>query len=250
MEAQGRINLYERDSMSIAAARRLAAPAITAIGCLFFAGAASAVPAAVHTVTVHSASAGTGTDPNVQASISGGSYFQAFNITPNPNWGVISGTGWDSVYSDGGTNGTGGITTTYRTGGLTPANAVHESISGQFLSDNQGTLTVGANTLASNASCSDTDAAQMGDFTTPTSFTGSLPSGPNNLLFTVENCSSPASSNPTGIDFTATVSYTLTPTSGADCSPTKYYTVTDQNGTPFTSSRACSAYVWSHPSGV
>ncbi|HET7047486.1 MAG TPA: hypothetical protein VFI54_04380 [Solirubrobacteraceae bacterium] len=219
------------------AARQLSLAAMVTVVCCVFAGGASA--ALVHTRTVQSGPGVPGTsDPNVQASFDGSSWFQAFNVAPNPGWSSIAGSGWDSVYSDGGFNGTGGIITYYRTS-LTPANAVNPTISGQFLADDQGAASGRGTQLGQNGSCAD----QVAGFTTPLSFSGSLPSGANSLLFTVVNCTSFPTSNPTGVDFTATVSYTLAPTSTGDCKSGGWQNYTDNKGSPFKNQGDCMTYV-------
>lgn len=215
--------------------------AVVAVVCGVFAGGASA--SLVHTTTVQGGAAAPGTsDPNVQASFDGSSWFQAFNITPNPGWASVPSAGWDSVYADGAFNGTGGITTYYRTT-VTPANAVNATISGEFLSDNQGMVSGRGIQIAQNASCADPDFAQFADFTTPTSFSASLPSGANSLLLTVVNCSDPPTHNPTGVAFTATVSYTLAPASTRDCDNGGWQSVTDSRGRPFKNQGDCVSYV-------
>ena len=219
------------------AARQLGLAAVLAVVCAVFAGSAAAT--LVHTTTVHTGLGALGTsDPDVEASFDGSNWFQAFNVAPNPAWGSIPGSGWDSVFSDGGFDGTGGITVYYRTS-LTPATAVNPTVSGEFLADDQGTVSGRGTQFGQNGSCAD----RVAGFTIPLSFSGSLPSGANSLLFTVVNCPDPPTGNPTGVAFTATVSYTVAPTGTRDCSNGGWQNFTDNRGRPFKNQGDCVSYV-------
>ena len=205
----------------------------------FFALAAVASASPVHTVTVRSGPGTSGSDPNVQASFDGTNWSQAYEVPPDQLYSTITGTGWDSITSDG----VGGSADFfYRVFINLPPNAVNPSLSGQYYSDNQGTVFLNTNQVAQNGIC--VGPAGVANFgfppgTAPMSFTSSLTPGFNTLSFTVNNCIM----SRTGIDFTATAQYTLYPTSTDQCKDGGWQNYTDKNGTPFKNQGDCVAYV-------
>lgn len=205
----------------------------------FFALAAVASAAPVQTVTVQSGPGTPGSsDPNVQASVDGTTWFQAYSVAPNARYSTIPGTSWDSVTADG--NAPAG-NFYYRASINLPVNAVNPSLSGSFYSDNQGTVFVNGTQVAQNNACGgageSADYGFAGAATTP--FSSSLTAGSNTLSFTVNNCAP----SPTGVDFTATVSYTLSPLQSAACKDGGWQNFTDANGTPFKNQGDCVSYV-------
>jgi hypothetical protein len=203
---------------------------------------ALASAASAQSITVQSGPGAPGSpDPNVQASSDGVTFNNAFTVAPNARYSVIPGTSWDSITANG-TAAPGDYV--YQTSIDVPANAVNPTISGSFYSDNQGSVSVnGGSSLATNNPCGGAGEAADYGFNggAPTTFTGSLNPGSNTLTFNVNNCSSTA--NPTGVDFTATVTYTLYPTSSDQCKNGGWQNLTDRNGTSFKNQGDCVSYV-------
>ena len=221
---------------------RFTAAALTATAtCLAAASVASAAPV-VHTVTVQSGPGAPGTpDPSVQASSNGTTWSQAYNVAPNPRYGTIPGTGWDSLYPTGGTTNEPSGNYYYQAFINLPSNAVNPTVSGQFYSDNQGSVSVNGTQVAQNNPCG--GAGESADYgfagASPTSFSGSLQPGSNTLQFVVNNCAVSA----TAVDFTATATYTLFPTDKDQCKDGGWQDYTDTNGTPFKNQGDCVSFV-------
>jgi hypothetical protein len=199
--------------------------------------AASASADQTHTVTVQSGPGTSGTDPNVQASNNGTTWFQAYEVAPNPRYSTLPGTGWDSAGA-GGNTGLGNFY--YRTTISIPSNAVNPTLSGEYYSDNQGTAFMNGTQVAMNSACG--SAGEAADYgfqgAAPTSFSSALSPGDNTLSFTVNNCGSVS-----GLDFTATATYTLYPTALDQCKNGGWQDYTDASGTPFKNQGDCVSYV-------
>ena len=220
-----------------AGVRHLAIALVVLAAFLGLAAVASA--ATVQTVTVQSGPGVPGTpDLKVQASSDGTTWNQAYNVAPNPRYSTIPGTGWDSITPTG-ADAAGNFY--YRAFIDVPSNAVNPSLSGQYYSDNQGTVFVNGSQVAQNNPCGGVgEGADYGYQGAPaTSFSSPLTPGSNTLSFTVNNCAT----GPTGIDFTATVTYTLYPTAKEQCKDGGWQNYTDRNGTPFKNQGDCVSYV-------
>jgi hypothetical protein len=206
---------------------------------LALAAVASAAP--VTSVTVQSGPGTAGTaDPNVQVSSdNGATWSQAFNVAPNSRYSTIPGTGWDSVSSNG-SAGSGDFL--YQASINVPANAVNPSLSGSYYSDNRGSASVNGTQVAQNNAC-DGGSGEFADYgfngAPATTFSSGLNTGSNTISFAVNNCAS----GPTGVDFTATASFTLAPTSKDDCKNDGWENLTDRNGTSFKNQGDCVSYV-------
>lgn len=221
---------------------RMQAAAVGAVSAFaLLCGSASA--ATVHTITVQSAaySGAPGVqDPAVQVSSDGTNWSPAYEVQANPAYATIDGTGWDSVSADA-------IAPVgnydYQATVTLPPNAVNASLSGEYYSDNQGTASVNGVQVATNSVCVD-DRTGADDFggggAPPASFGSSLNPGANTIGFTVNQC---GPGEPTGLDFTATASYTLSPVSTADCKDGGWVDDTDRTGTSFTNQGDCVSYV-------
>jgi hypothetical protein len=68
-----------------------------------------------------------------------------------------------------------------------------------------------------------------------------LNAGANTLEFDVNNCG--GGPNPTGVDYTATASYTLAPIATDDCKNGGWQNLTDRNGRSFKNQGDCVSYV-------
>jgi hypothetical protein len=201
--------------------------------------AASSSAAVVHTVTVQSGPGAPGSpDPGVQASTDGTTWTQAYNVAPNGRYSTIAGTGWDSITP----NGAAGAGDTYYQAAIDlPSNAANAQLSGEYYSDNQGTVFVNGTQVAQNNPCGGVgegeDYGFQGAATTP--FSSALEPGANTLSFTVNNCQASA----TGVDFTATVTYTLSPIVTGDCKKGGWKALTDESGRSFKNQGDCVSYV-------
>ena len=224
------------------AARRRSAAALLAVGAsLALAGTAAAAPAPT-TLTVHSGSGAAGTtDPGILVSPPGSTtYSQAVNINPNPAYSTIPGTGWVSVNTST-NNPTGNYV--YKTTLSVPSNAVNPRLTGAFYSDNQGTAYVNGAQVAQNSPCGGTgegaDYGRSGE--PPTAFSSTLAAGADTLSFTVNNCG--LVPNPTGLDFTVTATFTLSPIDKGDCKKGGWRDLTDDTGASFKNQGDCVSFV-------
>jgi hypothetical protein len=218
------------------AVTRLASLLVALLAALALAAAASADP--TRTVTVQTGPGTSGTDPNVQASTDGTTWYQAYEITPNARYSTLPGTGWDSAAPNGNT---GLGTFYYQTTISIPSNAVNPTLSGAFYSDNQGTAYVNGTQVAQNNPCGG-GTPEYADYgfqgAAPTSFSAALSPGENTLSFSVNNCGAVS-----GLDFTATATYTLYPTDKDQCKDGGWQNFTDASGTAFKNQGDCVSYV-------
>ena len=149
-------------------------------------------------------------DPNVTVEDScAGTTTQSTIVAPYPGaWAEpITGTQWDSVNS-----GYDGCNETFTTTFTLPADAVDPSITVTDLADNSADVSVNGNQpfIAGNVPgvCED----QFSGAPTSGSTTTGLVAGLNTLTFNVDNCYPAAGESPTGIDFSATVTYSTSGT--------------------------------------
>jgi hypothetical protein len=200
---------------------------------------AVASAAQVQTLTVQSGPGAPGTpDPNVQASLDGTTWGQAYSVAPNSRYSTIPGTSWDSIVA----NGNEGAGNFYYQAQLNlPANAANPTLSGEYYSDNQGAVSVDGTQVAQNNPCGGVGEGEDYGFggAPATEFSSALNAGANTLSFVVNNCKASA----TGVDFTATASFTLYPMSTDDCKDDGWENLTDRNGTSFNNQGDCVSYV-------
>jgi hypothetical protein len=223
--------------------RRLVAVVMAAAGSATV-GALAALPgvasaAQVQTITVQSGPGAPGTpDPNVQASADGTTWNQAFTVASNPRYSTIPGTSWDSIAANG-IEGAGNFY--YQAQINLPDNAANPTLSGEYYSDNQGAVSVNGTQVAENNPCGGVGEGEDYGFqgAPTTAFSSPLTAGENTLSFAVNNCLPSA----TGVDFTATASFTLYPTTTGQCKKGGWKALTDRFGTSFKNQGDCVSYV-------
>jgi hypothetical protein len=193
----------------------------------------------VQTLTVQSGPGAPGMpDQTVQASLDGTTWTQAYNIAANSRYSTIPGTGWDSVRS----NPFEGVGNFYYQALIKlPDNAANAALSGQYYTDNEGAVSVNGSQAAENNPCGGVGEGQDYGFSgaPTTTFTSPLTAGTNTISFVVNNCLPSV----TGVDFTATASFTLYPTSAEQCKDGGWQDLTDVNGTSFKNQGDCVSYV-------
>jgi len=164
---------------------------------------------ATQSITLASGNGAVGSlDPDVTVEDScSGTTTQATTVAPDPgDWATpISGTQWDSISSA-----YTGCNETFITTFTLPAGATSPQITVTDMADNSANVSVngGQPFITGNAS------GQCETDYTGSPMTGSttsgLVTGKNTLTFDVDNCYPADGENPTGIDFSATVTYSTT----------------------------------------
>jgi hypothetical protein len=144
-------------------------------------------------------------DPNVTVEDScAGATTQATIVAPYPGaWTQpITGTQWDSVNAD-----YDGCNETFTTTFTLPADAVDPSITVTDLADNSADVSVNGNQPFITGNVSGVCEEDFSGAPSSGSTTTGLKAGVNTLTFDVDNCYPAAGESPTGIDFSATVTY-------------------------------------------
>jgi hypothetical protein len=171
----------------------------------------SGTTTATKTITMVSGDGTAGSlDPNVTVKDScAGTTTQATIVAPDPGeWAdPISGTQWDSVNS-----GYDGCNETFMTTFTLPAGAVDPEITVTDMADNSANVSVNGNQPFITGNVSGQCETDFTGSPMSGSTTSGLVTGVNTLTFNVDNCYPANGETPTGIDFSANVTYSTTGT--------------------------------------